>query len=249
MEKSSLKSRSSLKIVLLGYGKMGQSVEHIANMRNHKIVAKIDPQCPEASFELSHADVIIDFTRPESVLANVKKFAPLGKNIVMGTTGWYEHLPEIKQIIKEENIGFFYSPNFSVGVNIFLKIVEEAAKLINHYPEYDIAGIEYHHNQKKDAPSGTAKAIAEKLLKNITRKKQVCYDMVNREIKGDEIHFPSLRTGTFPGTHTVIFDSQVDSINVTHTAKTREGFALGALLAAEWLKGKKGIYTMEDLFI
>lgn len=225
-----------LKIALIGYGKMGKAVEASAIARHHEIV---DPQL---------ADCLIDFTAPQAVIDNMRKYAPLKKNIVMGTTGWYDKLPEIESIVKEEKIGFLYSPNFSLGVNLFLKIVEEAAKYVQDHPEYDIGAMEIHHTEKKDSPSGTAKAIAQKLLKNLTRKKRVVYDKVDRVIHPDELHFSSLRVGHEPGTHSVFFDSTADRISLTHQAKGREGFALGAVIAAEWLQGKKGIFTMEDLF-
>lgn len=225
-----------LKIGLIGYGKMGKAVEASAIIRHHEIV------------EPPFADCLIDFTAPSAVLSNLEKYAPLKKNIIMGTTGWYDKLPTVEKIVKEENIGFLYSPNFSLGVNLFLKIVEEAAALFDQYPDYDVAGFELHHNEKRDAPSGTAQQIAKKIADKIKRKKKICYDKIDREIKEDELHFSSLRIGTFPGTHTVLFDSPVDRITLTHEAKGREGLALGALLAAEWLHGKKGIFTMEDMF-
>jgi 4-hydroxy-tetrahydrodipicolinate reductase len=239
---------SPLKIILSGYGKMGQMVEEVALTRKHEVIARIDPlhKIPDTNF--AAADVIIDFTEPSHALSNVIKYAPLKKNIVMGTTGWYEHLPQVKKIVAEEDIGFFYSPNFSMGVNMFLKVVEEAAKLIDLSSDYDVAAIEYHHNQKMDAPSGTAKAIAQKLLHNIKRKREVTYTAIDRKIKEEEIHFPSVRVGHLAGIHEVIFDSPCDTITLTHSSKNREGLALGAVMAAEWLNGKKGFFTMEDYF-
>lgn len=229
------RGKLKLKLALIGYGKMGKAVEASALLRHHEIV---EPRL---------ADCLIDFTAPQAVIENMRKYAPLKKNIVMGTTGWYDKLPEIEAIVKEENIGFLYSPNFSIGVNLFLKIVEEAAKLIQERPEFDIGAMEVHHIEKKDAPSGTAKAIAQKLLKNVSRKKRVVYDKADRALHDDELHFSSLRVGFEPGTHSVFFDSPSDRITLTHQAKGREGFALGAVVAAEWLHGKKGMFTMEDL--
>lgn len=230
------RSQVKLKIGLIGYGKMGKAVEACALARHHEIV---EPQ---------FADCLIDFTAPAAVIDNMKKYAPLKKSIVMGTTGWYDKLPEVEAIVKSEKIGFLYSPNFSVGVNLFLRVLDEAAKLINNYPEYDVGALESHHTAKKDAPSGTARAIAGRLLKNISRKKQVVYDRPEAPLEVDDLHFASLRMGHEPGLHSVFFDSPADRITVTHQAKGREGFALGAVMAAEWLQGKKGIYTMEDLF-
>lgn len=229
-------NKLKLKIGLIGYGKMGRAVEASAIARHHEIV------------EPEFADCLIDFTAPKAVLGNMEKFAPLKKNIVMGTTGWYDKLPQVERIVKEEKIGFLYSPNFSIGINLFLKIIEEAAHLFDSYPDYDVAGYELHHNEKKDAPSGTAMAIASRIVNNIKRKKNIQFDKVDRQIKEDEFHFSSLRCGSIPGTHTIMFDSKADRITLTHEAKSREGLALGAVLAAEWLHGKKGIFTMEDMF-
>lgn len=205
-----------LKLGLVGYGKMGKMVEAVALKRSHTLCR------PE------EAEICIDFTHPEAVLANVQKYAEMGKSIVMGTTGWYEALPEIQQIVNRYQIGFLWSPNFSLGVNLFLQVVEEAARRYLAYPDYKAAGVEWHHDQKKDAPSGTALAI-------------------QKRIKG-ACPFASVRCGTLPGTHQVIFDSPADLITLTHEAKSREGFALGAVIAAEWLKGKKGCFTLEDTF-
>lgn len=208
--------RPSLKIALIGYGKMGRMVEAIALERGHRIVP------------LEEAFVCIDFTRPEAALPNVQKLAPLGKNIVMGTTGWYEQLPEVEKLVKQHAIGFLYAPNFSLGVQLFLQVVAEAAKRYLSHEEYSVGGYELHHAAKKDAPSGTAKALMERV--------------------GRPMEFAAIRCGSIPGTHTLIFDSKADTITLQHEARSREGFALGAVKAAEWLTGKKGFYTMEDMF-
>jgi 4-hydroxy-tetrahydrodipicolinate reductase len=233
---ASAAAKVKLKLALIGYGKMGKAVEAAALQRNHDIVK------PE------FADCLIDFTAPDAVLDNVRKYAPLKRNIIMGTSGWADKYKEIESIVKEEEIGFLHSTNFSLGVNLFFKIVEEAAKLVNHYPQYDVGGLEIHHNEKKDSPSGTAMTLAKKLVQEIHRKKRVQYDKINKTPSPDEIHFASLRMGSVPGTHSVYFDSSADRITLTHEAKGREGFSLGAVVAAEWLQGKKGIYTMEDVF-
>lgn len=238
-----------MKIALIGYGKMGKLIEEIALQNEHKIVAIIDPQFP--GFEITkenlhNADVCIDFSAPQHILENIKTLASLNQTIVVGTTGWYDHLDLVKELVAKYKIGFLYAPNFSIGVNIFLKIVTKAASLINHFDEYDVGGYEIHHNQKQDSPSGTAKSIAHSLLDSIDRKDSLVYDQINRKIEPNELHFASLRAGSNPGQHTVIFDSPSDTITMTHQARNREGFARGAILASEWLMGKKGFYTIND---
>jgi len=241
-----------MKIALIGYGKMGKEVERIAKLRGHTVCATIDVSSPDASHKeidsscLKDADVIIDFTMPSVVLQNIKKVTAAGKNMVVGTTGWYDSITEAKQLVGAAGTGFIYSSNFSVGVNIFNRIVEAAAKLINKVPDYDVFGYELHHNQKIDSPSGTAKSITDILIKNISRKKQVQFEKLDRKINPDELHFASIRSGWIPGTHVVGFDSEADTIELKHTARSRAGFALGAVMAAEWVKGKKGFFTMND---
>jgi 4-hydroxy-tetrahydrodipicolinate reductase len=241
-----------MKIVSLGYGKMGKEVERVAKLRGHQICAIVDMANPNATHKelsaacLKDADVVIDFTTPSSVLENIKKVSAAKKNMVVGTTGWYDDMTKAKQLIGASGTGFIYSSNFSVGVNIFYRIVEAAAKLVNKVKDYDVYAYELHHNQKLDSPSGTAKSIADILLKNISRKKQVQYEKLDRKINPDEIHFASIRAGWIPGTHVVGFDSEADTIELKHTARNRAGFALGAVMAAEWVSGKKGFFTMND---
>ena len=243
-----------MKIALIGYGKMGKEVERVAKLRGHAVCAIIDKSDSAATHKLidgsgsclKDADVVIDFTVPASVIGSIRKVTAANKNMVVGTTGWYDGITEAKQLVGQSGIGFIYSSNFSVGVNVFYRIVEAAAKLINKVPEYDAFGYELHHSQKLDSPSGTAKSIAELLVKNISRKKQVQYDKLDRKINPEELHFASIRSGFIPGTHVVGFDSEADTIELKHTARSRAGFALGAVMAAEWLKGRKGFFTMND---
>ena len=238
-----------MKIAIVGYGKMGKIIEIIAKERDHEIVT-IDP-IQKANFKeinsdsLNGVDVVIDFTAPDVALANAKACATLGKNIVMGTTGWYDKKEEMKKIVNE--VGFIWSGNFSIGVNIFFKIVGEASKVINSVPEYDISVFEAHHNMKKDSPSGTAKMIADKIIKNIKRKEIIVTDKFDRAPEKNELHVASMRCGKIPGTHTVTFDSEADTIELVHRARNREGFALGAVLAAEFVNGKKGFFDINDL--
>lgn len=241
-----------MNIAILGYGKMGHEIEKAAKSRGISVTATIDPNNSEASCQeisaesLKGADVVIDFTHPGALVENVKKVAVLKKNMLVGTTGWYDQLDEVREIVKDSGIGFIYSSNFSVGVSMFFRMVEEAAKLVDKVPAYDAFGYELHHSQKADSPSGTAKTLAETLAANIKRKSKINYDRVNRKISPDELHFASIRAGSIPGTHVVGFDSEADTIELKHTARSRAGFALGAVLAAEWLHGKKGFFEMKD---
>ncbi len=227
-----------MKIALLGYGKMGRLIESSAHSQGHTILTKD---------KVNEADIWIDFSHPDVALKNVRLAVEHKKNLVMGTTGWFENLPEVKNLIDNSDIGFLYSPNFSIGIHIFMNIVQNASSLINDYHIYDISGFEQHHNQKVDHPSGTGRAIAEKILINVDRKKQVTYQNPDGAIDKETLHFTSLRCGYEPGKHSVIFDSPADTITLTHQARNREGFASGALLAAEWLLGKKGFYTLDDM--
>lgn len=235
-----------MKIALLGYGKMGRMIEDAALQRGHTIVVKIGSQLPLADHLIQQADVCIDFSHPSCILQHIDFVARAKKNMVVGTTGWDEHLSQVKQLIAHHSIGLLYSPNFSLGVHLFLKIVEEAAGLIDRFEEYDIAVLESHHNKKADRPSGTAHAISEVLLNKIKRKKSITHDLQG-QIAPHELHVTSMRYGSVPGTHSVMFDSPADSLTLTHQARSREGFAKGAVIAAEWLQGKRGFYTLDDL--
>ncbi|MFQ6020522.1 MAG: 4-hydroxy-tetrahydrodipicolinate reductase [Candidatus Aenigmatarchaeota archaeon] len=231
-----------MKISLIGYGKMGREVESLANSSEHfEVYSTIDPISTDALYKeinkesVQGADVCIDFTSPDSVVENIRKVCSLGKDIVVGTTGWYDSLDEVKSIVMESDVGFIFAPNFSLGVNVYYRILEKIGKDLKRL-DYDPAVIEMHHDQKLDAPSGTAKKIKEIL-------KQSGYE---------NIPISSVRVGSIVGTHTTIFDSQGDSIEITHAAKSREGFAKGALEAARWIRNKKGLYTfdqmLEDIF-
>ena len=243
-----------MKIALIGYGKMGKEVERVAKLRGHAVCAIVDLSAAGATHKViddggscfKDADVVIDFTVPSAVVGNIRRVTAAKKNMVVGTTGWYDGMTEAKQLVGAAGTGFIYSSNFSIGVNAFYRVVEAAARLINKVPEYDVFGYELHHNQKLDSPSGTAKSIAEILLKNIGRKKQAQYGKLDRKINPEELHFASVRAGSIPGTHVVGFDSEADTIELKHTARSRAGFALGAVMAVEWLKGRKGFFTMND---
>jgi len=241
-----------MNIALIGYGKMGHEVKKVAKAKNINVASIIDPSENNTHKEInqeamSNVDVCIDFSNPAAVLGNIKKIAEFKKNVVIGTTGWYDKIEEAKNIVQANNIGLIYSSNFSTGVNIFFKIVENAAKIINKINDYDVYGYELHHNKKIDSPSGTAKTIGEILLKNIKRKNKLLFEKIDRKIEQDELHFASIRAGFIPGTHVVGFDSNADSIELKHVARNREGFASGALMAAQFIHNKKGFYDINDM--
>ncbi len=241
-----------MRISILGYGRMGHEIERLAKSRNIEVASIIDRSNPDATSKkiteevLEKADVVVDFTHPDTVLENIKLVSSLGKNLVVGTTGWYQSLDEAKDAVRKNNAGLIYSPNFSIGVNLFFRIVEESSRLFDKVEDYDVFVYEGHHNQKADSPSGTAKAIADVIVKNIKRKNRIVTGSLDRKILSEELHVTSFRAGYTPGTHVVGFDSEADTIELKHTARSRTGFALGALLAAEWINGKRGFYTMDD---
>ncbi|HZX19530.1 MAG TPA: 4-hydroxy-tetrahydrodipicolinate reductase [archaeon] len=241
-----------MKIGIIGYGNMGKIIEKIALERGHEISTIIDPKNPKATHteiskeSLKDTDVAIDFTSPQSALKNIEKTSSLRKNLVVGTTGWYDQLEKARQIVAKNKTGLIYASNFSIGMNIFSRIVENSAKIIDNFDQYDVGGIELHHNKKADSPGGTAKALAEIIKKNIKRKNKIVYEMVDGQIKPEELHFASARIGFIPGTHKIIMDSNADTIELTHTARNRDGFALGAIFAAEWIRKKTGFYSVDD---
>ncbi len=235
-----------MKIALIGYGKMGKEIEKIALDRGHEVVLKIDVTNPEdlTIENLQKADAAIEFTIPSSATANYRLCFEAGIPVVSGTTGWLEKLPEIHQLCREKNGTFFYASNFSLGVNIFFALNKKLAELMANRPEYAVEMKEIHHTQKLDAPSGTAITLAEGILANIPEKKS----WVNRSTnETSELGIISEREGQVPGTHIINYDSEVDYIEITHCAKSRKGFAFGAVLAAEYSYGKKGILSMNDL--
>jgi 4-hydroxy-tetrahydrodipicolinate reductase len=247
-----------MKIALSGYGKMGKIIEKMALDRKHEIVLKIDKDnqhelTPE---NLRKADVVIEFSTPDSALNNIKTCLEAGVPVVVGTTGWYERLDEVKQLCEQTNGAVLYGTNFSVGVNVFFHINKLLAKLMNNYPYYDVQVEEIHHTQKLDWPSGTAITIAEGIIENLDAKNEWTKALVSDNSEADsnvnerdnQLLIESLRIENVPGTHTVIYDSEVDTIEFKHTAHNRNGFALGAVLAAEWIKDKKGCYPVTDMF-
>ena len=235
-----------MKIALIGYGKMGKEIEQILIARGHTIPLIIDLNNTNDldAAHLQKVDVAIEFTTPSTAYGKGGKCLEAGVPVVCGTTAWLDKLPEVEQLCKETNGAFFYASNYSIGVNIFFEINRRLAQLMNRFGEYDVTIEETHHTQKKDAPSGTAVTLAEGVLENLDRKqKWVCGTTTVPE----ELEVVAIRRSVVPGTHTVTYESDVDALSITHMAKSRRGFALGAVLAAEFLHGKTGIFSMKDL--
>lgn len=239
-----------LKIAIIGYGQMGKLIEQLAPQYGCEVVARIDPLLGTeiSSDSLSDADVCIEFSTPDTAFENVKKILQVNKNVVCGTTGWFDRMDEIKSITEANETGFIYGSNFSVGMNLFYSIINSATELMNNAEDYDIYGLELHHNKKKDSPSGTAKILSEIVLKNIDRKTEVQYEKLDRKIADNEFHFSSVRSGNIPGIHSVNFDSEADTIELKHTARNRNGLAIGAIKAAKWINNNKGFYNFSDVF-
>jgi len=208
-----------MKIGLIGFGKMGKAAKAAALEKGHEVTVSLDSSNTDFS-PLVEVDVCIDFTSPDAVWGNIQKFAPLKKNVIIGTTGWEKDLPKACQLARETPFGLLYAPNFSIGMYILKKLIDQARTLTEPF-EFDVAGVEMHHNQKKDMPSGTAKDLS-------------------------EIPFASVRCGKLTGIHQVIFNSEDDTIELIHRASSRMGFARGAVQVAEWMEGKTGVYTFDD---
>jgi 4-hydroxy-tetrahydrodipicolinate reductase len=235
-----------MKIALIGYGKMGKAIEEIALEKGHEIVLKIDVQNNEdfTKENLQKADVAIEFTGPHSAYENVKKCIQFGVPVVSGSTGWLDKWNEISALCDTNNGSLVYSSNYSIGVNLFFELNKQLAKLIEPYDSYDVNMTEIHHTEKKDAPSGTAITLAEQILANMGRKNK----WVNSPSSTpSDLVITSQRMDPAPGTHTVAYQSPIDTIEITHTAHTRKGFASGAVLAAEFAKNKSGIFTMKEV--
>jgi len=235
-----------MKIALIGYGKMGKMIEKYALNRNHQISWKIDIDNHNEIYAISpeNTDVAIEFTTPESAVNNLTTLITQGVSVVCGTTGWKNRLPEIQQLALKQEVGFLWTSNFSIGVNLFFKLNQYLARLMSNYPQYSAEMEEIHHIHKKDAPSGTAITLAEDILNAIPRYTHWTLENTYSE---NALKINAIREGEVPGTHIIQYHSPSDTIQITHIAKNREGFALGAVIAAEYLKGKKGIFTMNDV--
>ncbi len=256
-----------MNIAIVGYGKMGHMIEAEALKRGVGIAATIDIFAPDASCRIknqselsdavkySGADAVIEFTSPDAVLGNIESIVPTGIPVIVGTTGWLSKLETVRSLVEKHNSCLFYAANYSIGVNLFYKIVREAGILFSQYDEYDAAIWEAHHTQKADSPSGTALDIAKHLMSVYKKKTELVTDAFHEAPKPHQLHVSSTRFGSEPGTHTVFFDSKADTVELTHRARSREGFAVGAVRAAQWMteqlhaqkisRGK--LYTMENM--
>ena len=230
-----------MKIALVGYGKMGKIIGEIAESRGHEVVAKLN-ESPTLE-NLNNPDVVIEFSNPEVAFNNIKICLENKIPVVCGTTGWLDQKPEIEKIATENETAFLYGSNFSLGVNLFFALNEKLADLMKNFSEYKVQLEEIHHTHKKDAPSGTAISLAEGIIKNDNRFDAWKLD----ETKGNELGIFAIREDEVPGTHSIFYRSEVDEIEIKHTAFNRNGFALGAVIAAEWIQGKKGNFSMNDV--
>ncbi len=235
-----------ISLALVGYGKMGKMIESLVDPSVFKLAGKYDIDNPVKDNLNPKVDVAIEFSTPASVIKNIELLSSQGINIVCGTTGWYDKAGEVKKIIEKNNTGFIYASNFSVGVNIFFQAVKKTAELMDKYEQYGINVEETHHTQKLDKPSGTAIRISEYLLEKIRRKSSITND--KSESTPEELNIISKRIENEVGRHKVIFESEADTITLEHNAKSRRGFAEGALLAARFINNKKGFYKFEDIF-
>jgi 4-hydroxy-tetrahydrodipicolinate reductase len=258
-----------MNIAIIGYGKMGKMIEQSAREQGHTITAIVDPLISESSSLLGtwmyhtvgeadcidEADAAIEFTQPATAAANIIALAERRIPVVAGTTGWYGQMDEVRRAVEAAESSLIWSSNFSMGVNLFYRVAWYAAQLVNAFPEFDVGGFEAHHNKKLDSPSGTAKTLVEGVLSRIERKREAVWETLNRQPNSEELHFPSLRIGAAPGQHSLFFDSPADTIEISHTARNREGFASGALRAAQWLTGpgaegkRRGIFTIDEMLM
>ncbi len=229
-----------MRIALFGYGKMGKMIAHVALQRKHEIVARIDVDTKEIDY--SKMDVAIDFSMPNAAFRNISNCFDHGVPVISGTTGWLDEYEKVVAICHQKNGAFIYASNYSLGVNLFFELNRHLARILNKFEQYTVSMEEIHHTQKLDAPSGTAITLAEGIIEN---SRYTAWK--SAQAQQDEIPIASKRIDAVPGTHTVVYHSTVDDIEIKHTAHNREGFALGAVIAAEWLVGKKGVYTMKDV--
>jgi len=235
------------KIALIGYGTMGKAIERIASAPDFMVTNVFDIDNPVTIRKDYDFDIAIDFSTPDAVAYNAEIVAKSGKNLVIGTTGWTEQFDYINDLANQYNIGIVYGSNFSLGMQLFFRITEFATKLFSKFPEYDVALHEIHHNRKLDVPSGTALTLGEIVTKNHARKYDILTGNPIKKIAEHVLHISATRVGDTPGTHTLYFDSAPDTIELTHRARNREGFARGALLAAKLIKARNGVFDFSEL--
>ncbi len=241
-----------MNVAIVGYGGMGREVEKVLKDRGHQVTARIDPTDAGADArELSEgiakdSDIAIEFSYAAAVPENARAYVARGLSAVVGTTGWLGHLDEVKKLLEGGRIGYLYGSNFSIGAHLFFALAAAATELANPCPEYDLMGWEIHHGRKKDSPSGTALTLGKIVTGKSVRKTKVVTERLDRAPAPDELHIASVRGGYEPGTHTLLLDSAFDTIEITHRARSRGGFALGAVRAAEWLAGRKGLFEVND---
>lgn len=235
-----------MKIALIGYGKMGKSIERIATERGHEVVLIIDyDNLKDLTIDnLKKAQVVIEFTRPEAALNNLKLCIDAGVPVVSGTTGWVDKFKEIEVYCQKQDGTVMYSSNYSLGVNIFFKLNKLLAEMMDKFPQYNTSIEEIHHTQKLDAPSGTAITLAEGIISTSSRLSSWVKEKAENE---NELPIYSIREDSVPGTHTIKYQTEIDTIEIKHTAHSREGFALGAVTAAEWIIGRKGVFSMQEM--
>ncbi len=236
------------RIALIGNGSMGKEISHIAAERGFIITRIFDERSPLDVSSPDDFDVAIDFSTPNAVVSNIQALCALHKNVVIGTTGWLEHLPMIRQVVEKHSIGIVYSSNFSIGMQMFFRIVRQAARLVNSAPEYDIFMQEIHHKRKLDSPSGTALSLGDIVVEEVYRKSAIYSETSHGKISPEALHISSVRGGEVTGTHNIWIDSIADTIELTHRAKNRSGFATGALVAAEWIWKRQGVYDFTEQF-
>lgn len=236
-----------MRIALFGYGKMGKVIEKIALERGHEITAKITADEPKERFDLSSTDVVIEFSVPEAASENITYCIDNGVPIVIGTTGWYDQLSYLSKYCTDHDSAMLYATNFSLGVNIFFELNKKLADMMSKFPGYVASTIETHHTEKLDAPSGTGITLAEGIIENHGAYKS--WENVKKsQISGEgTLSIESVRLPNVPGTHEIKYESEIDQIEIKHVAHNREGFGLGSVMAAEWIVGKKGIFTMKDV--
>jgi 4-hydroxy-tetrahydrodipicolinate reductase len=231
---------------------MGHEVEQVLLSRDHEVLARIDPQAGVGDYDsaetsiLEGAEVVIEFADGASVLANAEAYAAAKVPAVVGTTGWEAQFDEVRKTVEDAGIGYLIGANFSIGANLFMKIAVEAAHLVNRIPDYDLLIHEAHHRHKKDSPSGTALTLATKVIEQVERKDTMITEVLHRPIGENELQVSSVRGGSIPGTHRLTMDSSADTIEISHVARNRGGFALGAVMAAEWVRDRSGFMTVDD---